>query len=56
MPDGDAFRTFNMGIGMVVVCAAETTTAVLTQLEHAGETDAVVIGTVTSGDGTVRYR
>ena len=56
VPDGDAFRTFNMGIGMVVVCAAETTTAVLTQLEHAGETDAVVIGTVTSGDGTVRYR
>jgi phosphoribosylformylglycinamidine cyclo-ligase len=54
--DSDAFRAFNMGIGMVVVCGAEAADAVLTRLREAGEHDAVIIGAVTSGDGAVTYR
>ncbi len=56
VPDRDAYRTFNMGIGMVVVCAADMTDLLLARLRDVGESDAVVIGRVTSGDGTVRYR
>jgi phosphoribosylformylglycinamidine cyclo-ligase len=54
--ESDAFRAFNMGIGMVLVCATEATEAVLRRLQQAGETGAVVIGAVTPGDGTVTYR
>jgi phosphoribosylformylglycinamidine cyclo-ligase len=56
VPESDAFRAFNMGIGMVVVCGAEAADVVLQRLHEAGETDAVVIGAVTSGDGVVTYR
>lgn len=56
VPQSDAFRAFNMGIGMVLVCATESTEAVLRRLKDAGETDAAVIGAVTPGDGTVTYR
>ncbi len=55
LSDAEAFRTFNMGVGMVVVCAAEATDALCSRFEQAGETGAVVIGTVTTGDGEVRY-
>jgi len=41
---------------MVVVCGAEAADVVLQRLHEAGETDAVVIGAVTSGDGVVTYR
>ena len=56
VPDRDAFRAFNMGIGMVLVCAGGATDGVLGRLQDAGETDAVLIGAVTAGDGTVTYR
>ena len=55
LTDAEAFRTFNMGIGMVIVCDAESTGALCSRFEQAGETGAVIIGTVTTGDGEVRY-
>ena len=55
LTDAEAFRTFNMGMGMVVVCDAEATGALRSRFEQAGETGAVVIGRVTAGDGSVSY-
>ena len=55
LSDAEAFRTFNMGIGMVVICAAAATGDLIARFESAGESGAVVMGTVTPGDGTVRY-
>lgn len=55
LTEAEAFRTFNMGIGMVVVCAAEDSSALLSRFAQAGEPGAVVIGTIESGDGGVRY-
>ena len=53
--DAEMFRTFNMGIGMVVVCAGEATESLLSRFHDAGETGAVEIGQVTTGNGTVSY-
>jgi phosphoribosylformylglycinamidine cyclo-ligase len=55
LTDAEAFRTFNMGIGMVVVCDAEAANGLLSRFRQDGKTAAVEIGSVTSGDGTVRY-
>ena len=55
LTNAEAFRAFNMGLGMVVVCGAEATGALCSRFERAGETGAVEIGTVTTGDGQVRY-
>jgi len=55
LSEAEAFRTFNMGIGMVVICAAGAAGGLLAQFEQSGEPGAVVIGTVTSGDRAVRY-
>jgi phosphoribosylformylglycinamidine cyclo-ligase len=35
--DEEMFRAFNMGVGMVLVCAAEHATALLGALHEAGE-------------------
>ena len=56
LSEAEAFRTFNMGIGMVVVCAGEAVDTLRARIEQAGETGAVEIGGVTAGDGEVRYR
>jgi phosphoribosylformylglycinamidine cyclo-ligase len=53
--DGEMFRAFNMGIGLVVACAAGDAGEVRRLLREAGEADATVIGAVEAGDGTVRY-
>jgi phosphoribosylformylglycinamidine cyclo-ligase len=50
--DAEMFRTFNMGIGMVIVCADDHATAVKTQIEAAGET-CYQIGRVVQGSGQV---
>jgi phosphoribosylaminoimidazole (AIR) synthetase len=49
------FRTFNMGIGLVIVCAACDEHAIFEALTAAGESDAVRIGRIVPGDRTVRY-
>jgi phosphoribosylformylglycinamidine cyclo-ligase len=53
--DGEMFRAFNMGIGLIIACAAERVDELLDALAKAGEGDARAIGRVEAGDGTVRY-
>jgi phosphoribosylformylglycinamidine cyclo-ligase len=55
LSDAESFRTFNMGIGMVVVCDAGAADALVARLQAAGESGAVAIGSITAGDGTVSY-
>jgi phosphoribosylformylglycinamidine cyclo-ligase len=52
----EMFRTFNMGVGMVVVCAAKDAERALGVLQSAGEDTAAVIGAIEEGTGLVRYR
>jgi phosphoribosylformylglycinamidine cyclo-ligase len=51
----EMFRAFNMGIGLIVVCAPSDADRVVGQLKQAGELGAIVIGQVTAGDG-IDYR
>jgi phosphoribosylformylglycinamidine cyclo-ligase len=50
--DGEMFRAFNMGVGMVVVVAAEDADAAVRDLRGAGE-EAWIAGEIVSGSGTV---
>jgi phosphoribosylformylglycinamidine cyclo-ligase len=50
----EMFRTFNMGIGLIAICAASNANAVMDRLERSGE-EPVRIGQVISGDRDVRY-
>ena len=51
--DSEMYRTFNMGIGMVIVCAAKDAIEVAAHLRNAGET-VYEIGLVVSGNREVR--
>ena len=53
--DEEMLRTFNMGIGMILVCAPRDAERVITAVAGAGERNAVRIGYVVSGDRSVRY-
>jgi phosphoribosylformylglycinamidine cyclo-ligase len=53
--EDEMFRAFNMGIGLIVVCAADARERVLAKLAAAGESGPIVIGKVVSGAGDVRY-
>jgi phosphoribosylformylglycinamidine cyclo-ligase len=55
VPMDDAYRTFNMGIGLIVACAPGDVADVRRSLATAGEPDARIIGEIVSGDGTVAY-
>ena len=55
LTDAEAFRTFNMGIGLVIVCAPDESDGLLEGCRRHGEPGAAVIGRVTTGDGAVRY-
>jgi phosphoribosylformylglycinamidine cyclo-ligase len=55
VPDEDMLRTFNMGIGLVMACAAGEADQVIEDLALAGETGARRIGVVEAGGGGVRY-
>lgn len=55
VPEEDMLRTFNMGIGMVIVCARAHEERALMALAQAGEPGAVSIGTAVAGDGSVVY-
>jgi phosphoribosylformylglycinamidine cyclo-ligase len=55
VPDADMLRTFNMGIGLILVCAAEHRAGLLAALAAAGETGAAVIGRIGAGGEGVRY-
>ena len=56
VPDDDMMRTFNMGIGLVIVIARADTDALLTRLHEAGERGAGVIGAIREGARGVVYR
>ena len=56
VPDEEMLRTFNMGIGLVLVCAPDATDALRERLASSGEPGARVIGRVVPGSGSVRYR
>jgi phosphoribosylformylglycinamidine cyclo-ligase len=51
----EMFRAFNMGIGLVIVCAARDAERVINMLARAGEPHAVRIGFVVSGNRRVTY-
>jgi phosphoribosylformylglycinamidine cyclo-ligase len=51
----EMFRAFNMGIGLVIVCAAREAERVINMLARAGEPHAVRIGFVVSGNRQVTY-
>jgi phosphoribosylformylglycinamidine cyclo-ligase len=55
VPDEDLMRTFNMGIGLIVVVAPADLDRTLGALRAAGETGARVIGETEPGDRRVRY-
>ena len=55
VPVEDLYRTFNMGIGLVVVCRPGTVDRVLALLKAAGEDGARVIGEMVPGSKDVRY-
>jgi len=49
------FRTFNMGIGMIVGCAADDADRVTLMLQAAGETRVHRIGRIIEGEPGVMY-
>ena len=51
----EMFRTFNMGIGLILVCAPGSRDEVLGLLADAGEEHAAVIGAIVPGGGDVQY-
>ena len=54
VPDEDMLRTFNMGIGMILVCTPALVDAVVEDLHSRKETP-IVIGEITAGDRAVTY-
>jgi phosphoribosylformylglycinamidine cyclo-ligase len=55
VPLEDMFRTFNMGIGLIVVCAEADAGQLLSEFEKGGERGAVHIGHVRAGARRVVY-
>ena len=53
--DDEMLRAFNMGIGLIVACDADSGARVLELLKQAGETGAREIGRVVEGAPGVRY-
>ena len=51
----EMFRTFNMGVGMIVVCASSDREGVLRKLADVGEAGGRAIGTVVAGRRNVDY-
>ena len=55
VPDDDMYRTFNMGIGMIVACAADDAERVTRMLQSAGETRVHRVGGIVEGEPGVVY-
>jgi phosphoribosylformylglycinamidine cyclo-ligase len=55
VPEEDMRRTFNMGVGLIVVCEARVLDAVLGRLADAGESNGTRIGEIREGGEGVRY-
>lgn len=54
VPDDDMLRTFNMGIGLILVCTPALANVVLDELRVRRESP-LVIGSIVHGDGLVTY-
>ena len=55
VPDADMLRSFNMGIGLIIACAAPDVPAILDEISRAGDGTAVVLGSIHAGGAGVRY-
>jgi phosphoribosylformylglycinamidine cyclo-ligase len=55
VPDADMLRTFNMGIGLIIVCRDADAEVILDDLAASGEPGAVRIGTIGDGSEGVHY-
>ena len=55
VPETDMLRTFNMGIGLILVVAVEDAPAVLSGVQS-GDPGAAIIGTIDAGGEGVTYR
>ena len=55
VPDDEMFRTFNMGIGLILVCGPGDEGELIRRLAAAGEPDGRRIGTIREGGEGVRY-
>jgi phosphoribosylformylglycinamidine cyclo-ligase len=55
IPEDEMFRAFNMGIGLIIVCADADVDRVRESLERTGESGATLIGHVLAGDRRARY-
>ena len=55
VPRDDMLRTFNMGIGLIVICSAADERRLLDLLAHQGEPAARRIGEIRSGGSGVQY-
>ncbi len=51
----EMFRAFNMGIGLIIVCASTDAERVISGLKGSGEPHAFRLGTVVAGERSVRY-
>jgi len=55
VPREDMLRTFNMGIGLILVVSRDRTAEVVDQIRNAGESGANVIGSIEPGGAGVVY-
>jgi phosphoribosylformylglycinamidine cyclo-ligase len=55
VPREDAWRTFNMGLGLLAVVAPDRADELIAALAAAGEPAARVVGRIERGDRSVRY-
>ena len=55
VPIDDMYRTFNMGIGLIIACAPERERELLDGLARTGEAEAVRIGQIRAGGEGVVY-
>jgi phosphoribosylformylglycinamidine cyclo-ligase len=56
VPRDDAYRTFNMGMGLLVIAATRDADRLVEHFHAVGETGARLIGRIVAGAGDVRYR
>jgi phosphoribosylformylglycinamidine cyclo-ligase len=51
----EMYRTFNMGVGLIVACTVRDADRVISSAARSGEPNAVRLGVVVSGERAVRY-